>query len=529
MQELRSKLEVIKASAESEDTLDFDPSGSSRLMDLEDSEDSQIPSASINGLQSSDESTTHTGDMASMVQSLTSANMEDAWNEDPSQDDDEYNYTISDVEKEELLQVMFPDVKVLDIQLAMRRSDSFDSVVDDLLNQCFLDFGFGSERGESLIPRGIDGFLVENDSESNTSKRKGRKRNKVHSSVGGSESSIATTAPVVTKNHWDRASNDVEFITSRTRLSAGIVQSAYHASHASLAETILSLCQTHTHTNQSIVAGSLSNATNAGYLAAEFPKLSFTTIYAIIQLTAPSVDAASDLANIVASNPTPPSPFTNFRPATAPSTLVTSNPLTVVTARNSNPSRNQSPRGQSLQVQCPRNQSARAESPNTSYSALRTKHAVTLAAVSAAYRRARSHPHHRAVAGHYASLATEAGHRARQHASALADAHVARQSTSRELDLHGVGVADAVRMASERAWSWWNGGAAEWARNGKAGWGAGGGGLGESLRVVVGKGKHSVGGKAKLGPAVQKALCAEGWRVEVEEAVLVVVGRKRQE
>ena len=78
-----------------------------------------------------------------------------------------------------------------------------------------------------------------------------------------------------------------------------------------------------------------------------------------------------------------------------------------------------------------------------------------------------------------------------------------------------------MRIAAERVQRWWEGGAAEWAREGKI-QGEGG------FRVVVGVGRHSEGGRGRLGPAVGGALVRGGWRVEVGEGVLVVRGRARR-
>ena len=83
-------------------------------------------------------------------------------------------------------------------------------------------------------------------------------------------------------------------------------------------------------------------------------------------------------------------------------------------------------------------------------------------------------------------------------------------------------VADAVRISSARVRQWWDGeGIGERARQGKV---LGGG----RFRVVTGRGVHSVGGRGRLGPAVAKRLVAEGWRVEVGEGVVEVLGRVRR-
>lgn len=69
--------------------------------------------------------------------------------------------------------------------------------------------------------------------------------------------------------------------------------------------------------------------------------------------------------------------------------------------------------------------------------------------------------------------------------------------------------------------AWWEGsGRAEWVGTGK-------GEEGERFTIVVGLGRHSEGGRGRLGPAVGGMLRREGWRYEVGTGVLVVSGRVR--
>lgn len=101
------------------------------------------------------------------------------------------------------------------------------------------------------------------------------------------------------------------------------------------------------------------------------------------------------------------------------------------------------------------------------------------------------------------------------HASREAEAHVAQQSTSTMLDLHGVFVMDGVRIAKQRVWNWWNN-------------------LGEDRKtlakrngftVVTGVGKHSVGGVSRLRQAVGAYLKNDGWKMETLTGSFYVTGR----
>ena len=75
------------------------------------------------------------------------------------------------------------------------------------------------------------------------------------------------------------------------------------------------------------------------------------------------------------------------------------------------------------------------------------------------------------------------------------------------------------RYTRAKVQAWWDD-VAEWARKGKV---QGNGGL----KVVTGVGRHSAGGRSKLGPAVGAMLVREGWKVEVGDGVVIVRGRAR--
>jgi hypothetical protein len=81
-------------------------------------------------------------------------------------------------------------------------------------------------------------------------------------------------------------------------------------------------------------------------------------------------------------------------------------------------------------------------------------------------------------------------------------------------------VLNAVRIAQEKAEQWWTG-LGESRVNGRVG----AGDRSNGYRIVVGLGRHSEGGKGKLGPAVSKALRQDGWKIENEGAAILVKGK----
>jgi hypothetical protein len=116
-----------------------------------------------------------------------------------------------------------------------------------------------------------------------------------------------------------------------------------------------------------------------------------------------------------------------------------------------------------------------------------------------------------AAAAYYSSVGRDFDAKAKSAVSATADATAARQATATQLDLHGIGVADAVRIAREKVTSWWVGLGDR--AHGHAGY-----------KIITGKGTHSEGGVARVGPAVSRMLIREGWRVEVGSGSMIVTG-----
>lgn len=113
------------------------------------------------------------------------------------------------------------------------------------------------------------------------------------------------------------------------------------------------------------------------------------------------------------------------------------------------------------------------------------------------------------VAGHYAAQAREAATAAREWELRGARLLVDEQLESRPatIDLHYMSVEQAVTIAKETA-----------SRHHS-------GGDGGTLIIITGKGIHSAGNRGVLGPAVQRALTAEGYRVTRQEGYLAVRSR----
>ena len=142
------------------------------------------------------------------------------------------------------------------------------------------------------------------------------------------------------------------------------------------------------------------------------------------------------------------------------------------------------------------------------------------AQAQAAHRKSKSIPLMGGAASYYSSVARDAHAALRRHESARANEIVERQSNPGELDLHGVSVSDATRITKAEVEQWWEREGREWSREGKV--------MVGGLRIITGIGRHSDGGRGKLGPAVRAMLQREEWKIEEGEGVLEVVGRVRR-
>ena len=158
--------------------------------------------------------------------------------------------------------------------------------------------------------------------------------------------------------------------------------------------------------------------------------------------------------------------------------------------------------------------------PRSTDAALRNARIRALTQAQAAHRKAKSHPLYGGAAAYYSSEYRESSAALRQVEAARADELVTRQSRPGEVDLHGVSVEDARSIAQNKVGQWWKREGQEWARAGKV--------MNGGLRIITGVGRHSEGGRGKLGPAVKASLSRDGWKIEESQGVLEVVGRVRR-
>ncbi|KJK64583.1 protein of unknown function DUF1771 [Aspergillus parasiticus SU-1] len=519
LQQLRETLDTLKLSAWEQEDLPFDPSGTSGLgANGVDSEG--IPSehsVSQNGTVRSRET-----DITSLASEFSSFSVGDKDSHHGKKISQRLAYTVNadgslclsgatEEDKIGYLSEMFPSVDKFTIQHALRKSSGdVDRSMDVLLNLTFFSEQPSIEDGDKVaIPKGIDGFQDGSNGETGRKKNRKRKgktksgRNYERSSPLDSEAGCFLQDEPCTVNKWDAAQKDIEFIHSRTSpvLKKEMVTSTYHANGASLTATIRSLAETHAPKDEGAISQDTVTEAQVAELIQELPSIPPTTFAGLLKITRSSVSAASELAAAMVTGPVTPSVSELIKFTTSP-------PPVDVDVET--PKRRNEPR-------VIRDYDRVRSSAGAHFAAS----SEALAKASAAYRRGKSDRLMSGAAAYYSAVGRDHLERAKRDAAEAADALVDSQSTHNMLDLHGVSVQDAVRIASERVSDWWESfGDAKYVRGGEI--------ARSGYRIVTGLGRHSHDGTSRLGPAVGKMLAREGWRVEVGEGVLTVVGVVRR-
>ncbi len=404
--------------------------------------------------------------------------------------------SLDDASKITVLLETFPGLRPFDIKWTLNKCKGKAALaIDELLNQVFLE-----DSGHRH--QGIEAFS-ESELPPRPKKRKGRKKRLAITDDTNSSDSYAQVQGV-TESKWETASRDIEFISSRTMMPPKQVSSLYHKNGGSISATISAIIEAHIALQLDSEDATID--VNAQELSLEFPTIPFPNILALTQITHPSTAVAHELAKILISRQQPArngpsiqlefrlpppdldSPATKSKAKSYNAVYTTDNPPALLTS------------------------STHSSTDSKDYIKLRN---TAFTQASSAYRRGKSDHLMSGAAAYYSSLGRSYDAAAKSTSSATADALVASQSSATTLDLHGANVKDAVRIAREGVTGWW-------ARSG-----AGGGRGGAShtgYKIVTGKGTHSEGGKAKLGPAVGRMLIREGWKVEVGSGVLLVTG-----
>ncbi|KAJ4309368.1 hypothetical protein N0V94_008971 [Neodidymelliopsis sp. IMI 364377] len=504
LEQTRELLGPIKASAIAEQLTDFDASGSSggpvrggagkHSSDADSNADTWATRTTLT------DATHLSNDFATLsVDGRSAAGSEESWDGSYYKDSDEFDTKT----KEQLLADTFPNLRPELVAYTLKKcNDDLSKATDELLNHVYFEDARASPIEEGPpVAKGIDAFFEGHHVPQKSKKSKGKKKQKISlydlSSANSSGTDLSGTA---TPNRWQNSSRDVEFITARTQLPAKVVSSLYHEKSASLSATILAFVNKDmkNHEKEEPDAGFVQDAMT---LNEDFPSIGLDQALALVRLADGSPHKARDMAKALTEQPASETGGRGgikldfrYAPVNLSEDEPEARPL---------PSLPSSLRPHS-----------------TASIALQRSAAYQKAAE--AHRKGRSGGV-RAAAGYYAQEARDLGANLKVMSQADADAFVAQQSSSTILDLHGVTVADATRIARQRTQMWWN----SLGEQRIAEYGGARGGVG-NYRIIVGLGRHSVDGRGRLGPAVVKTLVKEGWKVEVGSGELLVTGLNKR-
>lgn len=510
VEQLRETLDVLNASAVEQEDLPFDPTGTTNLRNSE-------ASGSLVG-ESSDCAPSDFTSGPSL--------------ESPEQDNDDTNsashnderlkgsklaYTflgMTTADKAQNLISMFPSITRLEAERILEDChDNLSRSMDVLLNLAFIEETQiareipqeipreVSQDSQSSIPKSIDGFQAKENQ--NGGGKKSRKKKKQQNR----RVDLASQAMNTTTNKWEAGKKDIEFLSSRAcALQREKIASTYHENSMSLCATIRVLAQAHAPKGIHEIEDDPVLVTQVGELSHKYPGINPITLVGLIRIANNEIPAADELAETLARRP---------------DLISVSNIISFVSspvALDDNEEENVAPTPQANSASdfMDFNEAAAAAS---SHFAARS---AALAQASQSARRARSNPLYGGASAYYRDVGNEQRQLALRHLATASDRLVARQSSPCDLDLHGVTVANAVRIARERVQAWWDGlGDQKYVRGG--GRNSHGG-----FNIVCGVGHHSLDRKSHIGPAVWNMLLKEGWRVELNRGSMLVTGVNRR-
>ncbi|KAK1961391.1 hypothetical protein LY78DRAFT_297255 [Colletotrichum sublineola] len=418
-----------------------------------------------------------------------------------------------DSEQEKIMQLqdMFSDLKPHDVNFALKKAQGdFQTALETLLTLQFLE-----SIGER--PKGVDGFFQsENTQPSGKRKGKGKKRKDPRSDLSSSSSSVKEGSPM---NDDNEKLEKILFIVEKLDLPFEEVSDVFDAHKGSTELTIIEFLDR--HVKQGVGAWSGEDdfrKQRIQELKKQYRHIPEQYLAPITEVTRSDHQWTEEVATLL-------NRYFGKLPARRLDINYRLAPLANAELEGSSEgwqrvtspkSAVMSPTARTLSTPT---SSCASPSTSTSY-----RQAIEIAGV---YRDASNHSYstagqvykkghlYRQAAGYYAERGREEARNFAKAKSVAADIHVASTSSATEIDLHGVEVADGVRIALERVWDWWNSLGEYRTRKAQ-----------EGFTIVTGRGLHSAGGVSRLRQGVIAALVNDGWKVSVGTGSYRVTGRR---
>ncbi|KAF9876176.1 smr domain-containing protein [Colletotrichum karsti] len=417
----------------------------------------------------------------------------------------------SEQEKLHQLQEMFSDLKSHDVSFALKKAQGdFQMALETLLNIQFLE-----SIGER--PKGIDGFFQpeKQSKPSGKKKGKGKKRKGLLTDLSSSSSSISDTSPVTEDNE---KVEKILFIAEKLDLPFEEVSTVFDSHKGSVERTVIEFLER--YTKQGVVVENSDSPYGKQHLhelKKQYRHIPEQLLSPLVEVTRSDHKWTEEVATLL-------NRYFGKLPAQRLKIDYKLAPLTTEEVEGSSEGWQKvaSPKTPGMSPIVRPLNSPTLNSPT--YAPRTYKQAMDTAGV---YREASSHSFntagqvykkghlYRQAAGFFADRGREEARGFAKAKSVAADIHVASTSTSNEIDLHGVEVADGVRITRERVWDWWNNLGEYRSRKAQ-----------EGFTIVTGRGLHSAGGVSRLRQGVIAALVNDGWKVSVGTGSYRVTGRR---
>ncbi|KAI2726231.1 hypothetical protein CBS147332_3118 [Penicillium roqueforti] len=509
VEQLRETLNLLNASAVEQADLPFDPTGTTNLRNSD-------VSGSLGGESSDDAPSDFTSwpSLESLDQDNGDSNTASRHAEKLKGSKLAYTFLgMSTADKAQNLISMFPSITRLEAERILEDChNNLSRSMDVLLNLAFIEETQiarevpqetpkeAAQGGQFSTPKSIDGFQANENQNGSKKSRKKKKQQQQRRIELASQAMNNTSA-----NKWEAGKKDIEFLSSRaSALQREKIASTYHENSMSLGATIRVLAQIHGPKDIQEIEDDPVLITQVGELSHKYPGINATTLTGLVRISSNQISAADELAEKLARRPD----------LTCISNIISfvSSPIALDEEENVAPAQQADSASDFMEFD------EAAAAANSHFAA----RSVALAQASQAARRARSNPLYGGASAYYRDVGNEQRQLAMRHLATASDRLVARQSSQYDLDLHGVTVVNAVRIARERVQAWWDGlGDQKYVRGG--GQSSHGG-----FNIVCGVGHHSLDRKSHIGPAVWNMLLKEGWRVELNRGSMLVTGVNRR-
>ncbi|KAJ6261308.1 hypothetical protein Dda_3977 [Drechslerella dactyloides] len=418
------------------------------------------------------------------------------------------------------LVLMFPLTSKYTLKHTLQKcGGDVDRAIDELLNLKFLD-----GEGESL--KGVDAFseasMVHAKRNSKNGRKKGRKllaagNTTIWEELDAAAAAAGSAAGTGEPSKWEMMQSEISYLSNKLNLPLPSVTSTYHR-HGSLSATLVALIEAFGEGD--VVPEDASHIETISSIASKHPRLPQTHIVGLVKLCKDDIASAFKFAGLlnrrhlhkltlptsaprtpnngIASPVTPTSPSNGWQAAASPRrSTSTSTPGSLPMSPTSPPSSSRKLSYKAATLAATDHAVARSEAYNKA---------------SAAYRRSKSDHLMGAVATYYAEEGKTHDTRLKAYSDMAAEALVAENSSEYTLDLHGVTVAQALKITNERVTSWW---VRTNSTDDKA--------L-TPFHIITGIGSHSKNGESRIGPAVSKMLMKGNWKIEIRTGNIRVLG-----